>query len=226
VVCNTISGSADATVWQGLLAGLQAHFLCKAYTIEKEEEVEMNIRSARTSDAEELLDIYCPYVLNTAISFEYQVPTVKEFESRIANTLKRYPYLVLEDQGQIVGYTYASPFKQRKAYDWAVETSIYIREDCRGMGYGKALYQALENSLRKQNILNMNACIAYTEEKDSHLTNKSMGFHEHLGFTLVGRFHQCGFKFGNWYDMIWMEKILGEHVSEPKPVADYHSDSL
>ncbi len=178
----------------------------------------MNIRMATVEDAPALLDIYRPYVTETAISFEYEVPSVEEFRTRIINTLSRYPYIVAEENGQLTGYAYASPFKQRAAYDWSVETSIYVSMKHRGQGIGVLLYAELERILKLQNILNVNACIAYTDKEDNHLTNKSMGFHEHLGYRLVGRFTQSGYKFNTWYDMIWMEKIIGEHTSVPKSV--------
>lgn len=181
-------------------------------------ETELTIRMAKTSDARELLEIYGPYVDNTAISFEYKVPSVDEFTRRIEKTLQFYPYLVAEIEGKIVGYAYVSPFKEREAYAWAVETTIYIREGCRGKGYGKQLYLALEEILKKQKIQNLNACIAYTEQEDEHLTNASMEFHSHMGYRLVGTFHQCGYKFGRWYDMIWMEKMIGGHPETPEKV--------
>jgi L-amino acid N-acyltransferase YncA len=176
------------------------------------------IRLASEKDAEELLQIYAPYVTDTAITFEYEVPSVVEFAERIRNTLKKYPYLVLQENGRIAGYTYASPFHPRAAYGWAVETSIYLRRDCRGRGLGKKLYLALEDTLKRQNILNLNACIAYTAVPDEHLDNTSTAFHEHLGYSRVARFTQCGYKFGTWYDMIWMEKLIGEHTTPPAPV--------
>lgn len=176
------------------------------------------IRMADISDAEALLEIYAPYVLNTAVSFEYEVPSLEEFQGRIARTLERYPYIVAVVDGEIAGYAYASAFHERRAYAWAAETSIYVTRDEKGRGYGKKLYMALEDILKRQNILNLNACIAYTGRPDEYLTNDSMRFHEHLGYRLVGRFSQCGYKFGRWYDMIWMEKIIGEHLADAKKV--------
>jgi phosphinothricin acetyltransferase len=178
----------------------------------------MKIRLATPSDAEELLEIYRPYVEDTAISFEYDVPSVEEFRLRIEKTLKKFPYLIVEDEKQILGYAYASSFKERRAYDWAVETTIYLKQGFTRCGYGKALYLALEEQLKKQNILNLNACIAYAQVNDEYLTDGSQRFHEHMGYHLVGKFNQCGYKFNKWYDMIWMEKIIGEHSNEPKEV--------
>lgn len=179
------------------------------------------IRNAQISDAEELLEIYRPYVENTAISFEYEVPSVEEFKNRIQKIIRTYPYLVAIENDHIVGYAYASPFHVRKAYQWSVETSIYIKEGEHRKGYGKMLYYALENVLKKQNILNLNACIAYTEKEDQYLTNGSKRFHEQMGFRLAGRFHESGYKFGTWYDMIWMEKIIGEHLNSPMSVLKF-----
>lgn len=182
---------------------------------------EIEIRTASVSDAEKLLEIYKPYVEKTAITFEYEVPSPEEFTLRIENTLKKYPYLVALKDGKILGYAYASEFKGRAAYDWAVETSIYIAEAARGTGIGKKLYQSLEKSLVLQNILNMNACIACTDNEDEHLTNGSIAFHEKMGFLTVGKFHAVGYKFGKWYDMIWMEKHIGDHNENPRTVKKF-----
>lgn len=179
------------------------------------------IRPAVPEDAQALLQIYAPYVLNTAISFEYTVPSVEEFADRIRKTRDRYPYLVALQSDEIVGYAYASAFKSRTAYDRAVETSIYVSQNCRGGGIGRALYEKLEAVLRCQNILNLNACIAFPAGEDAHLTTDSPKFHERLGYRTVAHFHQCGFKFNTWYDMIWMEKLLGEHPVEPAPVRPF-----
>ena len=178
----------------------------------------MRIRSARPEDAEALLTIYAPYVEKTAITFEYEVPSIQDFARRITETLKSFPYLVLEDGGEIRGYAYAGTFKGRSAYDWAVETTVYIRQNAHGKGYGKALYTALEDELKRRHFLNAYACIAYSETEDETLTHASPLFHEHMGYTLCGTFRQCGYKFGRWYDMIWMEKHLGDHPSDPLPV--------
>lgn len=121
----------------------------------------VTIRMAEEADAAALLSIYAPYVEKTAITFEYEVPTVQEFKNRITSTLKRYPYLAAIRDGRIIGYAYASQFKERAAYDWAVETSVYVSGDARRTGAGSLLYEALENYLRRQNVINVNACIAY-----------------------------------------------------------------
>lgn len=176
------------------------------------------IRKADASDAAELVKIYEPYVQKTAITFEYEVPSVKEFAERIRSTLKKYPYLVAEVDGEIVGYGYASAFKERAAYDWAVEMSVYVKQEKRRMGVGRKLYDFLEKILKQQNILNLNACIAYPISDNEYLTKDSVFFHKSMGYRLVGEFRQCGYKFGNWYNMVWMEKHIGEHVSNQPDV--------
>jgi len=181
-------------------------------------ETDIILRMATKEDAEEILEIYAPYVTDTAISFEYHVPSVKEFAERITHIMKKYPYIVAIENNRIIGYAYASAFKERAAYDWAVETTVYLRQDCRGKGVGKKLYLALEEILRKQNILNLNACIAYTSTDNVYLTNASIYFHYQLGYKKVGHFTKCGYKFETWYDMIWMEKMIGEHSFNPKSV--------
>lgn len=176
------------------------------------------IRIAKPEDAEELLKIYAPYVKHTAITFEYEVPSVEAFRSRIEQILKKYPYLAAERDGRLAGYAYAGTFNERAASDRSVETAIYVREDARKDGVGRMLYEALEKILCKQHILNLNACIAYAETEDPYLTKNSVQFHEHMGYRFAGQFHKCGYKFGRWYDLVWMEKYIGEHTSQPKDV--------
>ena len=181
----------------------------------------VRIRTATVEDAEAILAIYAPYVTDTAITFEYEVPGIEEFRERIRHTLKRYPYLAAEKDGVIIGYAYAGPFKERAAYDWAVETTIYVDTSRKKMGIGKKLYEALEQALALQNILNLNACIGYPEQEDEYLTKNSVEFHKHLGYRLVGEFYQCGYKFGRWYNMVWMEKQIGKHTEDPRPVIPF-----
>ena len=171
---------------------------------------DITIRIARESDTDELLAIYAPYVKETAITFEYTVPTLEEFRERMTKTLMKYPYLVAVQETEILGYAYASEFKNRAAYDWAVETTIYVKQDSRKSGVGKKLYQALEEVLKQQHICNLYACIAYPNPG-------SIGFHEHLGYQTIGHFSKCGYKFETWYDMIWMEKMISEHDQHPEP---------
>lgn len=182
---------------------------------------EISIRAARTEDAAALLEIYAPYVEKTAITFEYEVPSAEEFAGRIRKTLEKYPYLIAEKDGRIEGYAYASAFHPRAAYGWCAEMSVYVRMDGRGGGVGSALYRKLEEVLVRQGLLNLNACIARAEQEDEYLTNGSVSFHEHMGYRLVGRFEKCGYKFGRWYDMVWMEKLVGAHGEAVRPVEPF-----
>lgn len=182
-------------------------------------DISMNItiRTAAAGDAPQILAVYAPYVENTAVSFECEVPSLEEFSARIENTLKKYPYFVAQADKEIVGYACAGGFKPRAAYDWCVETTIYVKAQYRRAGIGAKLYAQLEDALKKQGILNLNACIAYTAAEDARLTNDSVRFHERCGYQLTAHFHQCGYKFNRWYDMVWMEKMIGEHLeNQPK----------
>ena len=181
----------------------------------------LTIRRAAPEDAAALLEIYAPYVEKTAVTFEYDVPAAEAFAGRIARTLARYPYLAAEAGGQLAGYAYAGPFKDRPAYDWAAETTVYVREDGRRQGVGRALYGALERCLAAQGVRNLNACAACPEREDEYLTWDSVNFHMRLGYRLVGEFCGCGCKFGRWYNMVWMEKHIGEHLPDPAPVRPF-----
>ena len=165
-------------------------------------------RSAVPEDAERLLEIYAHYVSDTAVSFELELPSAETFRGRIERTLEKYPYLVLEADGRIAGYAYAGVFKDRAAYDHCCEVTIYLDKDQKGRGYGRELYEALEEALRARGITNLYACISDPIEEDEYLTRDSELFHRHMGYTKVGEFHRCGYKFGRYYNMIWMEKIL------------------
>jgi hypothetical protein len=172
---------------------------------------EISVRFANTHDAKKLLDIYAYYVKETAISFETEVPSVEEFKSRMEDILKNYPYIVACYNDEILGYAYLHPFVGRKAYDLSAETTIYLNPNKKHMGIGKKLYTVLEDIARVQNITNLYSCIGYVDEDDEYLNNNSAKFHEHMGYRMVGKFINCGHKFGRWYHMVWMEKIICEH---------------
>ena len=142
---------------------------------------EPTIRLATPDDAPALLAIYEPYVRQTAITCEYEVPSVEEFAGRIERTLKRYPYLVMELDGRPVGYAYVSQLNSREAYDWSVETSIYLARDVRHGGLGRKLHDALKQCLVAMGITNMCALIAVPHDKDDeYLTHNSQDFHAHM----------------------------------------------
>ena len=161
----------------------------------------ITIRPANLADAQAIQAISAPYVEKTAITFEYEVPSVQEFEKRISNTIERYPYLVAEEDGQVLGYAYASTYYARTAYDWTTELSIYLNEDARGRGLGSQLYGALEEELEKRGFLRFLACIAVPNEA-------SIAMHEKRGYILVAHFPKVGYKFEQWHDIVWMQKTI------------------
>ena len=179
---------------------------------------EITVRDASLADAKAILNIYSYYVENTVITFEYTGPSLEEFQNRMRNTMKKYPYLVIEKDGIIQGYAYAGAFVGRAAYDWSCELTIYLDHNAKRCGLGKILYSALADRLKKMGILNLYACIGYPQVEDEYLTKNSVGYHEHLGYRFVGEFKKCGYKFNRWYNMVWMEKIIGEHKENAKPV--------
>ena len=174
---------------------------------------ELRITVATSTDAADIAIIYAPYVQDTAITFEYEAPGAREMSSRIERITSTHPWLVARDpSGVAVGYAYARPYYGRAAYAWCVETSIYVAREKRGHGAGSALYRELERTLAAQGVLNLYACIATTSTPDTHLDNGSVTFHTRLGYREIGRFPKCGYKFGRWYDTVWMERDLGEHT--------------
>ena len=141
--------------------------------------------------------------------------SLAEFKERMEKTMSRYPYLVIVKDERIEGYAYAGAFVGRAAYDWSCELTVYLDHGAQKCGMGRKIYEVLEESLRKMGILNLYACIGYPIGDDPYLTTNSADFHQHLGFVKVGEFHQCGYKFRRWYNMIWMEKIIGPHGEQP-----------
>ena len=169
----------------------------------------MNIRLAKPLDAAALLAIYAPYVENTAITFEYDVPTVEDFANRIEKTLKKYPYLVAEEDGVVLGYAYASTYYARAAYDWAVELSVYVSQDTRGKGVGSKLYDELEGLLDQMGYMHFLACISLPNED-------SLAFHAKRGYQQVAHFPKIGYKFERWHDIVWLQKSLEKQAGSIK----------
>lgn len=169
------------------------------------------LRLAAADDAKELLAVYAPYVLHTAFTFETVPPTEEEFRRRIAGTLDEgYPYLVLSSGGTVLGYACARRMGDRGAYRWAAETSVYVRADRRGEGFGRRLYTALEDLLRRQRVVTANACV-------SHPNPGSERFHEAMGYRLAGHLFRTGFKLGAWRDTLWYQKELVPPPAQPEP---------
>ena len=161
----------------------------------------MSVRLAREGDLPRILAIYGPYVENTAYSFEYTVPTLEEFTRRFYTITAQFPWLVWEEAGELLGYAYGSAPFERAAYRWSGEVSIYLHPDARHRGIGRQLYNALEAIMEKQGYRLVYAIITASNEG-------SLAFHKAMGYQFTARFTQCGFKFGAWQDVIWMEKQL------------------
>jgi len=162
--------------------------------MKSKEKMMLTIRPASLSDAQAIQAIYTPYVEKTAFTFEYEVPSVQEFEKRICKTLEKYPYLVAEENGQVLGYAYASTYYARTAYDW---------------GIGSALYTALEEELQARGYLRFLACIAVPNEA-------SISMHEKRGYVQVAHFPKIGYKFNKWHDIVWMQKTIDGPVRKIK----------
>lgn len=179
------------------------------------------IRIAGERDCEQISHIYAPIVHNTVISFEEEAPSAAVMEQRIQSTLPTHPWLVAERDGEIMGYAYASAHHSRAAYRWAADVSVYIGNNYRRRGIGRALYAALFRLLEIQGFYNVYAGIALPNPG-------SMGLHEALGFTPVGVYRRVGFKHGRWIDVGWWELALREASlpnSSPLPFCDLcHSD--
>ncbi len=169
----------------------------------------MEFRFAGVDDAAELLAIYRPYVEKTAITFEYDVPTEAEFATRIKEISAIFPYIVAVENGKILGYAYASRYRERKAYDWVVELSIYLDENARHHHIGTELYQKLLIALSKLNYQRAYACITYPNPA-------SIAFHEKLGFHWIGVFEKSGYKFDEWYGISWLDLPLqNDNIVKP-----------
>lgn len=170
----------------------------------------ITLRSAVPEDAAKLVEIYKPYILQTAVTYEYEVPSEEEFAGRIAQTLDSgFPYLIAEQNGCIIGYAYAQAYGVRAAFQHTAELSVYLDMEKKGQGAGRMLYEELERILSAQGFHSLVAVIAASdEEPDPYLTRDSLKFHEAMGYKKAGELHQCGYKFGRWYNIVHMEKLI------------------
>ena len=159
------------------------------------------IRVATQADVPEILNIYAPYIETTTVTFEYTVPSLEEFTERFRQVTEGFPWLLWEEEGQILGYAYASLPFERAAYGWCAEPSIYLRPEARGKHIGKQLYAALEELLRQMGYI-LSFAVITGENRES------LAFHQALGYSQCGLFHHCGLKFGRWLDVYWLEKRL------------------
>jgi L-amino acid N-acyltransferase YncA len=171
------------------------------------------IRLAAERDAEPIQAIYAPIVSQTFTSFETEVPTIAEMRRRVVDTLATLPWLVCEDRGRILGYAYASRHRVRAAYQWSVDVSVYVHEQARRMGIGRALYSSLLRILTLQGFYNAYAGIALPNPA-------SVGLHESLGFRPEGVYHAVGYKLGAWRDVGWWSLSLAPKQVPPAPTID------
>lgn len=168
------------------------------------------IRLATIQDAKEILNIYRPYIKDTCITFEYEVPSLGEFTQRIRDISREYPYLVCEIDGRVVGYAYAHRQLARAAYQWNAELSVYVDQAYVGHKIGGALYGALLEILACQNVQNVYGLVTSPNPGSQRL-------HEKFGFGIMGVCKDTGYKNGKWHDVIWFEKKIGPHSVPPKP---------
>lgn len=168
------------------------------------------IRMATAADVPAMLDVYRPFILETAYTFEYTVPTVAAFAARFQRIHRDFPWLVWEEDGNISGYAYADRAFERAAYQWCADLSIYLAPEAQGKGVGRRLYAILEDFLTRQGY-----CVAYGIVTSANET--SCAFHEALGYRAAARFDQCGWKFGQWFGTVWYEKRLrpGPPAADP-----------
>ncbi len=180
----------------------------------------MNIRVATLTDAEAIAAIYAPVVANTFISFELTAPTVNEMRDRIANTLQDLPWLVSQDaEGLVNGYVYASRHRERLAYQWSVDVTAYVREDARGRGVGKRLYEALFPQLAALGYFQAFAGIALPNVA-------SVALHESVGFRPLGVYRKVGFKLGAWHDVGWWQRELRDPMEQPTSPTSFQSKTM
>jgi len=171
-------------------------------------ENKFKIRLITENDISDVLEIYKPYLLNTIISFEYEVPSLHEFAERVNTITEEFPWLVCVNNDKIIGYAYACKFRYRTAYQWSPESTIYLAPEFQGAGIARILYNTLFSVLRLQGYINVFACIGLPNER-------SVRFHKSVGFEEIGIFKKVGYKLGNWHDTQWFQLRLNEHIQHP-----------
>ena len=169
----------------------------------------ISIRLATPGDAQAILNIYAPYIQNTSFTFETEVPSIDAFKERIRACLQNWPWLVCEINGTIAGYAYGAKYRERVAYQWCVESSVYVHDDFQRTGVAKALYSALIEMVRMQGFTNLYAVINLPNEK-------SVSFHESMGFEYFATYKNVGYKLGRWKNVGWWQLQLNDYVMEPK----------
>ena len=177
------------------------------------------VRAAAPEDAEQLLEIYTPFVISedsslSNVSFELAAPDAEEFRQRIQDISKQFPYLVGEVNGQILGYVYCHPYRERLAYQWSVEVTIYLAPAGQGKGLGRLLYETMEKLLCLQGVTMAYSCITVGNDH-------SIKMHEALGYRLIGTFTNSGYKNGQWLDTVWLEKQLQPCPKQPDNIKSW-----
>ena len=170
------------------------------------------IRPATMAYVPAILEIYRPYILTTAYTFEYEVPSLEAFTQRFETISAEHPWLVWEENGEILGYAYGERAFVRAAYQWDADLAIYLRQDTRGRGIGRFLYAAVEEILRRQGYFVAYGVVTTANEG-------SCAFHKAMGYEKAAEFTRCGFKFGSWYGTVWYEKRLREGLPQASPVS-------
>ncbi len=174
------------------------------------------IRAARAEDALGIVEIYAPFCLNSATTFEVVPPSIDEMQRRMAAITKTHPWLVCEENGEILGYAYGCAHKERAAYRWSCDVAIYLAEKARGKGVGTMLYTELFRQLRELGLYNAYAGVTLPNAA-------SVALHEKLGFKPVGVYKNVGYKLGKWHDVGWWHLILKEHDQEPDEPSRFQS---
>ena len=167
------------------------------------------IRLATKDDAAGMLEIYTPFILNSGITQETDVPSIEDFQKRIISNLEERPWLVCEIDGEVAGYAYAGKHRDRKGYQWCTEPSVYIAEKYFGIGVANALYTALFDILKLQGYVNAYAVITLPNER-------SIAFHKKFGFEYLTTYKEIGYKLGQWHDVGWMQYEVNPHKDEPE----------
>jgi L-amino acid N-acyltransferase YncA len=168
----------------------------------------MKVRDANEHDAEACAAIYAPYVTDTTITFEYEPPSAAEMARRIAAAQRAHAWLVLEDDGRVVGYAYAGPYKERAAYRWSSEVSVYLEMGRRRSGSGRLLYEALFERLAERGFRTLVAVMTLPNDASEDL-------HRAMGFEPIGTFRRVGWKHGQWRDVAWAQRSLGADDGPP-----------
>ena len=166
------------------------------------------IRVAAKDDAAGMLEIYAPFILNSGITQETEVPSVEDFQKRVTSTLEERPWLVCDINNEIAGYAYAGKHRERKGYQWCTEPSLYISEQYFGFGVAHALYTALFDILKLQGYVNAYAVITLPNDR-------SVAFHKKFGFDHLTTYKKIGYKLGRWHDVGWMQYEINPHRKDP-----------